>query len=607
MRRHGILALLDMGIVFVAYLAPMAMRFEGAVPPRYWDNFRIFAPLAVLVHLGANQLFGLYGEMWKYAGVQEARRVVTSVVVAAGFLIGGDVLIPGGSQPLPRSVVVFGAMLCLMGFGAIRFQSRIFAFRRRASSSRRKRILLVGAGEAAAMIIRDIHGDPDLGLAVVGCVDDDPRKVGRAIHEVRIFGTRSAVPSLVQKLRVDQVLLAIPSASSDVVRDVAALCEESGVTLRVLPSVKELVGGKIVARDIRDLRIEDLLGRQQVQTDLESVREMLRGRRVLVTGAGGSIGSEIVRQVAAFEPASVVLVDHDETHLHDVIEKVGAGPTSSALADIRDQARTFSLFARYRPEVVFHAAAHKHVPLLESHPEEAVMTNVIGTANVVDAAVAAGVARFVFISTDKAVKPVSVMGASKWFGEQIVRSLGRNGAVFCAVRFGNVLGSRGSVIPTFLQQIARGGPVTVTDPAMQRYFMSIEEAVQLVLQAGALSTGGEVFTLEMGQPVNIHDLARRVVRLAGLVPERDIAIKIVGTRPGERLVEEITDPEEHPVPSTHPGIVVSRPSVPDRATLKRALEELELLAVHGRGDEVAAKLKASWRRPTQEAMAGGSG
>jgi FlaA1/EpsC-like NDP-sugar epimerase len=370
-----------------------------------------------------------------------------------------------------------------------------------------------------------------------------------------------------------------------------AVCEEAGVGLRVLPSVREIMGGRVSARDIRDLRIEDLLGRQLVSTDLEAVRAIIEGKTVLITGAGGSIGAEISRQVAAFDPRRLVVLDRDEIHLHDLVTVLeGQGDIETALADVRDRGHVFELMARHRPDVVFHAAAHKHLPMLERHPREAVLTNLLGTANVAEAVVAAGVERFVFISTDKAVKPISIMGASKRLAEQVIWSLQGNGCAFSAVRFGNVLGSRGGVVQTFLRQLSMGGPVTVTDPGMARYFMSIEEAVQLVLQAAAMSRGGEVFTLEMGEPVNIMELAREVVRLAGRVPGTDVEITVVGRRPGEKLVEDLLEPSERPGPSDHPSIMVARPTPPDPRTLEGVLDELSGLASTGRDRELATVL-----------------
>ncbi|MGQ0669880.1 MAG: polysaccharide biosynthesis protein [Actinomycetota bacterium] len=606
LRRDVPLSLLDLAVVFPAYLGPLVLRFDGMVPTNYWRNFLPFVSVAAFLHFLSNYLFGLYGQMWRYASVQEARRVVLAGVSGAALVIGAGTLW-GGRRPLPLSVMILGSLLSLMAFGAIRFQNRLFAFRRRSVSisGRRTRVLIVGAGDAGAMILRDILGDRSLGLDPVGIVDDDTRKRGLSIHGLSVLGARAEIPPLVARMRVEQVLLAIPSATGDVVGDVAALCEEANVTLRVLPSVREIVGGRISARDIRDLRIEDLLGRQQVEIDLQAVAAILQGRRVLVTGAGGSIGSEIARQVASFEPDRLVLLDHDETHLHDAVAQLEhTQGVEVVLADIQEQDRIIHVFMEHRPEVVFHAAAHKHVPLLEMYPEEAVRTNVIGTANVADAALAAGVRRFVMISTDKAVRPVSVMGATKWFAEQIVRSTRKSG-VFCAVRFGNVLGSRGSVIPTFLRQIADGGPVTVTDPLMARYFMSIQEAVQLVLQAAALSRGGEVLTLEMGEPVNILDLARKLIRLSGRVPDVDVKIEIVGARAGEKLVEDLSDPDEESLSSGHPGIAVSRPDVPDRPALRRAIRELEALVSEGNRAALARRVKELAGGPLQPLVVGG--
>ncbi|HEY7755419.1 MAG TPA: nucleoside-diphosphate sugar epimerase/dehydratase [Actinomycetota bacterium] len=592
LRRDVPLALIDLAIVLPAYLMPLVLRFDGAVPDAFWDSFWAFIPVAALIHLLSNYLFGLYGQMWRYASVQEARRVVLAGLTATAVVVLADLWLDRGLTPIPLSVAVMGGTLSFIGFGGVRFQSRLFGFRRRTVPEHRTRILIVGAGDAGSLVLKDIRANPSLSLDPVGVVDDDRRKLGLSLHGVQVLGTRAMLPSLVQELGVEQVLLAIPSATSSVVRDVAALCEEAHVTLRVLPSVREIVGGRITARDIRDLRIEDLLGRQQVETDPAAVRELLEGKRVLITGAGGSIGSEIVRQAMAFEPATLVLVDHDETHLHDILSELPADArVEGVLADIRERERMHALFGEHRPQVVFHAAAHKHVPLLETHPDEAVLTNVLGTANVVDAAVASRVRRFVLISTDKAVQPASVMGSTKWFAEQIVRSVHETGCVFSAVRFGNVVGSRGSVIPTFLKQISQGGPVTVTDPSMARYFMSIQEAVQLVLYAAALSRGGEVLTLDMGEPVNILDLARKLIRLSGRVPGKDVEISIVGVRPGEKLVEDLVHPEEEPLPSGHPGISISRPQVPDRPALRRALRELEGLVHAGNAAALADGMK----------------
>jgi FlaA1/EpsC-like NDP-sugar epimerase len=596
-----------MAVVLTAYLATLVLRFDGRVPDRYWSHFRTFIPVVILLHLLANYLFGLYGQMWRYASVQEARRVLLAGLSASSLILGATLMVSEGLRPLPLGVVLLGGTVSIMGFGALRFQSRLFGLRRRGvDASGLRRVLLIGAGDAGAAILVDINRNPSIGLVPVGIVDDDPRKIGLVMHGARVLGARSAISDLAKRLNVDEVLLAIPSATSEFVRDVAAQCEEAGVPLRVLPSVREVVGGHVSVRDIRDLRIEDILGRHQVETDLAIVRSMLRGRRVLITGAGGSIGSEIARQVAECEPAELVLLDNDETHLHDVVmELTGLQNVTPVLADVRDRLRIAELFQTSAPHMVFHAAALKHVPVLETHPREAVFTNVLGTANVADAAVLCGAERFVLISTDKAVQPSSVMGASKRFAEEIVRSLS-NGRAFCSVRFGNVLGSRGSVIPTFLRQIESGGPITVTDPAMTRFFMSVAEAVQLVLQASALSRGGEVFTLEMGEQMNIMELARRLIRLSGRVPDRDVKIEIVGVRPGEKLTEDLHDVEEDPGPTTHDGILSSMPPIPDRMMLKQRLRELELLVESGDVEQLAALMKSGAIELGRPTLAGAS-
>lgn len=592
-RRDVPLALLDAVMVVPAYFIPLVLRFNGGVPPNSWRAFWMLVPVIVLIHLLGNYWLGLYGQMWRYASVQEARRVLLSGVTAAVLVLAVDLLVGRGSRPIPLSVVALGSATAVMGFGAVRFQSRLFAFRRRSVETRLARVLLMGAGDAGAQLLNDVARNPELGLHVVGLVDDDPRCRGRALHGVSVMGGRDAIPALARKLDVEQVILAIPSATSHLIREVATCCEEAGVSLRVLPSVREIVGGRVTARDLRHLRIEDLLGRQQVETDLASVRQLLRGRRVLITGAGGSIGSEIARQVRDFEPARLLLLDNDETHLHDLLVTMSGARMEPILADVRDRERVLDLFRDHRPQVVFHAAAHKHVPILEVHPEEAFRTNVLGTANVVEAATLAGSERFVLISTDKAVRPTSVMGGSKRMAEQIARGFPANGTILCAVRFGNVLGSRGSVVPTFLSQIASGGPVTVTDPEMTRYFMSVEEAVQLVLQASALARGGEVFTLEMGEPVNILDLAHNLIRLSGRVPGRDVSVQIVGARPGEKRHEELVDDDEAQAPTGHPGIVAAFPPAPDAAALRRDLRGMERLAREGRRSDLAESLRRS--------------
>jgi FlaA1/EpsC-like NDP-sugar epimerase len=432
---------------------------------------------------------------------------------------------------------------------------------------------------------------PGAGLHPVGLVDPDPALHGRSLLDLRVAGGLDHIGSLTAATGANLAILAMSSPTAETVRQAALAAEEAGVTLKIVGGLAGRMKGNTGLRSVRDLEIDDLIGRAQVQTDLEAVGQMPAGRRVLTTGAGGSIGSEIARQVARRGPSLVVALDHDESHLHDMAASIGSdGPVVQALVDIRDADAVQRVFDRHRPELVFHAAAHKHVPLLEDHPGEAVLTNVRGTANVLAAADAVGVERFVFISTDKAVQPSSVMGASKRLGEQLVLSTAAPGATHAAVRFGNVLGSRGSVVPTFARQIAQGGPVTVTDARMTRYFMSIEEAVQLVLQAATLARGGDLFVLDMGEPVHILDLAHRMIHLAGLRVGDDIEVQVTGMRPGEKLVEELLADDEPTAPTAHPAISRIEPVLPDRHGVEYTALRLATLATELRDDDVRVAL-----------------
>jgi FlaA1/EpsC-like NDP-sugar epimerase len=577
---------LDILLAAAAYSLVLLLRFNGKVPSEFWHAFRLFLPVAIVVHIAANWLAGLYGQVWRYASIAEARRVL-----AAGFGSGVVLFVVSYAtdRPMPRSVIILGALVVTYFLGGLRFQSRLFAFNRAmVRSDSGLRVAIVGAGKAAASIVREMLDHPQEGLLPVVVVDDDRRKQGLSLLGVPVVCGTDELADAVKRFEAQQVVLAVTAADRALVERVAAEAETAGVPLKVLPGVREVVRGEPSVKDVRDLRIEDLLGRKQVVTDLEAVRSLLSDRTVLITGAG-SIGSEIARQVAQLNPAKLVLLDHDETHLHDAAAGLDV-PTVQVLADIRDRGVVLDVFRRHRPDVVFHAAAHKHVPLLEDHPCEAVATNIVGTRSVVDAAVAVEVERFVFISTDKAVRPSSVMGASKWVGEQIVLAAAPPGSRFCSVRFGNVLGSRGSVIPTFARQIAAGGPVTVTHPSMTRFFMSVHEAVQLVLQASVFVEGGEVFMLEMGEAVNIRDLAERMIRLSGHAVGSEIAIRINGPRRGEKLVEELRAPSERAEPTAHPSILrlVPVPLPVDR--LSDGILQLTELATCRRDEDVSRLL-----------------
>lgn len=550
------LVVLDSVLVGAGYLAVLVLRFDGAVPHRYWGRFGEFLIPAVIIHLTSNWFFGLYRQMWRHASVREARRVVHAGAAAALALL---LVFFALDRPVPISVALLGAQIVMFLFGTLRFQSRLFAMNRPRDDGRQGlRVVVIGAGSAGAAIMREIQRDRSSGLTPVAVLDDDPRKLGLSLLGVPVAGSIGELGRVVARYRAQRALLAIPSAGQSLVQRVATEAEEADVPLQVLPSLGELMSRRVSLREVRELRIEDLLGRQEVKTDLAAVHRLLFGRKVLVTGGGGSIGAEIARQVAEAEPKALILLDNDETHLHDAATVLD-GRVTAVLSDVRDATAIARVFEAHRPEIVFHAAAHKHVPILESFPCEAIATNALGTANVVDAAARFRTERVVFISTDKAVRPTSVMGASKWFGEQVVVAKAPPEARYCAVRFGNVLGSRGSVIPTFSLQIASGIPITVTDPRMTRYFMSIQEAVQLVLQAAVLAEGRDVLMLEMGEPVNILELAKRMIRLSGYRVGADIPIEITGRREGEKLVEDLTTPDERREETEHEAIVRLQP------------------------------------------------
>ncbi len=551
LRAEATAAVLDAILIAAGYCFVMLVRTLGEATPTQWSDLLKFLPLAVLLTLAAAWVFGLYAQIWRHASVAEARRVLGAGLTSAALVTACSLAV---GRPFPLSVSVFGAMAVTGLLGAVRFQSRLFAFNRRQSDPAGLRVAVMGAGEAGAELVRSMRRDQRAGLVPVVMLDDDPRTHGRACAGVPVVGGFDQLATVALSADLHQAILAVPSAELGDVRRAAELADQAGLPLRVLPPVREIVGGRVQTAALRDLRIDDLLGRTPVDTDLTAVRSLLAGRRVLVTGAGGSIGSEIARQVAECGPAELLLLEHDETHLHELMATLHTTvPSTALLADVRHRDHVIRLFSKHRPEVVFHAAAHKHVPLLEAHPCEAVKTNVMGTRNVVDAAVHAGTNRLVFVSTDKAVAPSSVMGATKRLGEVMTLAAGSADTSYCAVRFGNVLGSRGSVIPTFVRQIEAGGPVTVTDPRMTRYFMSIPEAVQLVLQAAAMSTGSEIFMLEMGEPVRIIDLAKRMIRLSGYRPGTDVEIRVTGVRPGEKLEEALRTPAEQPSPHGTPG------------------------------------------------------
>jgi len=540
--------------------------------------------------------WGCYGRTWRYASIDEALRLLAAGACTGITLI---LLFVWQERRLPLTVLVAGPVIATFLYGMVRFQQRLFAFRRSSYQGSGVRVAVVGAGTNGAAALREMQQSPTLGLTPVVAVDDDPGLRNRALHGVPVAGRVDELPEIVEAHDVHLILLAMPSAPPRVVQHVADTAEAASIPVRVLRDSSSWVHGMPRLREMSDLNIEDLLGREQVSIDLEPVRKLLHGRRVMVTGGGGWIGSEIARQVAEFGPDQLILLDHDETHLHDTVYDLqGVAEPDVVLADIRDATVIDAVFRRYRPEIVFHAAAHKHVPVLEDYACEAIRTNVFGTLNVLNACATADVSQLVCISTDKAAGPSSVMGASKWLAEQLVLEHAAHDG-YRSVRFGNVLGSRGSVIPTFRKQIAAGGPVTVTDPRMTRYFMSTDEAVRLVLLGAALGGEHQVLALEMGQQVNIYALAERMIRLCGLRPHGEIEIKVTGLRPGEKLTETLTAPSEKSTPCYSNLLHSIEPVRLTAAQLDETLGQLEQLALTDDHVRARATLLALARTASQ--------
>jgi FlaA1/EpsC-like NDP-sugar epimerase len=576
-----------------------ALRFEGFV----WDGMAsvaiLYTACSIPVKFAVLWSVGLYRRLWRYAGVVDLERILSAAALSGAlcFILGAVVLPFSGLVParVPLSVLILDAMLSGAAISLPRLALRIFGRRGRRPVGDSRRALIVGAGTTGEMIVKELVGHPHLGLYPVGFVDDDRAKQGHRMCGFPVLGPLEKIAELVARYEVEEIVIAMPRASGKVVREVVQAALDCGIKARTVPSFQDIISGKVPVAALRQVEIQDLLRREPIQTDLEQVRSLATGEAVLVTGAGGSIGSELCRQLARLEPARVLLLGHGENSIFDVLHELTTRfprvDFVPVIADVRDRDRMRNVFGQHRPYAVFHAAAHKHVPLMEANIAEAVTNNVLGTRNVATLSEEFGVEHLVLISTDKAVRPTSIMGATKRVAEQLVQEVAQRGnRNFVAVRFGNVLGSRGSVVPMFLRQIQSGGPVTITHPEMRRYFMTIPEAVQLVLQAGALGQGGEVFVLDMGEPVKIVDLATDLIRLSGLEVGTDIEIRFTGTRPGEKLYEELFFSSENAVPTGHPKVLRAKNGeLP--AGLVGAVNNLVFAAVEGLPDpEIRARL-----------------
>jgi len=557
-------SMLIAGAVFISFW----LRFDGAIPALYLNNLKYYVALALAVMLTMLLVHGMYDISWRFFGLKDLLKLFSAITISS-IVLGFALFVFKTYLPIPtfpRSVLLVDYILTLGSIGVLRISKRaVIEYLSRVGRMRhgRTQILIVGAGEAGSAIGRDMLINKKSKYFPIGYIDDDLSKRGMNIHGIKVLGTRNDIPTLLKANAVDEVLIAIPSFRSKDIRAVVEIIRNSGgpAKIKILPGILDLMDGNVTLSDIKEVRVEDLLGREKVEINFAAIRTFLNRKRVLITGAGGSIGSELVRTVLTFEPDLTALLDIDETELFYLMNRFRRAEMEivPVIGDIRDRKKMEDVFERFRPEIVIHSAAYKHVPVLESYPEEAVKTNILGTKILGELALKFKVEKFIYISTDKAINPTSVMGSTKRVGEEMLRVLnGRNGTKFISVRFGNVLGSRGSVIPVFEDQIKRGGPVTVTHPEMKRYFMATSEAVLLVLQAAAIGEGGEAYILDMGEPIKILDLAREMIRLSGREPDVDIPIVFIGLRPGEKLFEELLGAEEGSEPTEHARIFKAR-------------------------------------------------
>ena len=562
------LLLLDAISIVVSFWLALAFRFDGRIPAGDLRFLLLALPAIVVVFILNNLGFGLYHYVWRYTSANEVL-TISAAAASSTILLLGVSLLWTVSRPVPLSVAGLGGVFACGMFTAVRYRQRLLTglmgyLQRVVGSPDRQRVLIIGAGEAGHLLARQLKTDGGkCRYELVGFVDDDPKKLNQRTYGTQVLGDRRAIPRLVTERDVSLIIIAIHKIAGPALRDILSICLRTPARVKILPDFLKTMEQPNEALPLRDISAEDLLGRQLCAVDEAACRGIIAGRVVLVTGAAGSIGSELCRQILALQPHLLLMVDNNETGLHDLLislQPSEPGRVRATVADVTNQVRLETIFAAERPQVVFHVAAYKHVPMMETHPDEAVRVNILGTANVAELAAHYAVERFVFISTDKAVNPSSIMGATKRVGELLMMSSAEQvrarfeGSLFTAVRFGNVLASRGSVVPTFVRQIEQGGPVTITHPDMTRYFISISEAVSLVIQAATLTAGGDIFMLDMGQAIRIEDLACKMIRLRGLRPGEDIPIVYSGVRPGEKLHEELFTTDEQELPTDHPRI-----------------------------------------------------
>ncbi len=604
----------DILLLALAWYGSFLLRFNFHLPDDYPGFIARTLPLVVMIKLIIFYLFDLYRGMWRYTSIGDMFRIVRAASLVS-VVIFFFLYFVQGLGGFARSVIIIDWILTIAFISGHRISVRIYywigikddtarvrtfdhLFGKNSKHLQRKKLLVIGAGDCGEKIYREINDNALLKYNVVGFIDDESSKVGRQIHGIPIFGPISDLGPIVSQLSVDEMLIAIPSASSQQMRNIVSICKENGLPFKTVPGMGELIDGKVSVKAIRDVAYHDLLGRELIRLEEERIGDYLNNAIVFVSGAGGSIGAELCRQICRFKPEKIAVCDRAESALYDIeIELRDVFPFIKIvplLADIRNLNQLSSIFDAHNPQVVFHAAAYKHVPMLEIHPWEAITNNVVGVRNLIDVSNRFDVKRFVFVSTDKAVRPTNIMGASKRISELLIQ--GQNGCeisstIYATVRFGNVVGSIGSVVPLFKKQIEKGGPITVTHPDVMRYFMTIPEACQLILQAGSMSEGGEIFTLDMGTPIKIVDMARDLIRLSGFELDVDIKIEFIGLRPGEKLSEELITEGEGIVPTSHGKIMVLRGQICDQDILNGQIDDLVKLAQQQDTEGIRSKLK----------------
>lgn len=545
-------------LILAANVTAFELRFEGEIPPEYsqvmWDHM----PTVLLIFGSGLWAFGIQQGLWRYVGLYDIGKIISASLVSATVFY-GVIHLAGGIKEYPRSTIVLTGVLNGLYLAGIRLAVRGFREWIRVVSPGARRVLIVGAGNAGELLVRDMLSDGGYNCCPVGFVDDDPVKRKMQIHGIPVVGTIAEIKHVTDRLEAHEIIVAIPSASTTVMQSILAASAGCTAPIKTLPNIKSLLGDPVSLQHVRPMNLDDLLQREPIQTDRQELYPLISGKTLLVTGAGGSIGSELCRQIAQYTPQSLVLFERYENALHALMLELNAKFPAlrilPVIGDVTVPDRVTEVFRQTSPDIVFHAAAHKHVPLMEMNPKEAIRNNILGTRVVAEASLNRGVDRFILISTDKAVNPSSIMGATKRIAEHVMQEFNHTSRTkFTVVRFGNVLGSNGSVVPLFSDQIRNGGPITVTHPEIKRFFMTIPEAVQLVLQASVIGRGGEVFVLDMGEQIKVVDLARNMIVLAGLVPGKDIDIVFNGLRPGEKLYEELFEEREHVEPTTHPKI-----------------------------------------------------